>query len=168
MSSREDIPLALYPDCDYIDNEIYDCCIQCYRYDTCEKNWMRENLMKYSMDFKPRVIVGKFANQRVDFCFYDYNKHHDIKCYEKSGEEISEEIVTKTFDKYYSDFGLTYYIRKEDDPEMGVVWVCRAQDPSGMLFFVGYSEFSAAHAVEDCDTARKLILDRYYWKRKSK
>jgi len=42
MSNREDIPLVLYQDCDYIDNEIYDCCIQCYRYDTCKTAWIKK------------------------------------------------------------------------------------------------------------------------------
>ncbi len=41
MIDREDIPLVLYPDCDYIDNEVYDCCIECYRYDICETAWIK-------------------------------------------------------------------------------------------------------------------------------
>jgi hypothetical protein len=165
MSNREDIPLVLYPDCDYIDDEVYYCCIQCYRYDTCVKCWMRENLMKYSMDFKSRVIVvDKSGNKRANFCFYDYNKYHDIKCYEKSGEEIPEETVKKEFARYYSESSLSYFVKKENVSELGLVWVCMAKDPSGMLYFLGYSETSAAQAVEDCDTAKNLILDRYYWK----
>ena len=34
---------------------------------------------------------------------------------------------------------------------------------NGLLYFIGYSEFSALHAIEDCENARKLILGRY-WK----
>ena len=164
MSNREDIPLVLFPWCDYIEDGIYNCCISCYRYDFCEKDWIRRYLMKYSLDFKPRVVfVGcMFIDPSIDFCFYDYNKHHDIKCYDRSGEEIPEETLTKTFDKYYSNSDLVYNVKHEYDHEMGNVWVCRAWDPESMLCFVGYSEFSAAHAIEDLENAKKLILGRYY------
>ncbi len=118
------------------------------------------------MDFKPRVIFmgGLFIDKSVDFCFYDYSKHHDIKCYERSGEEIPEETITKTLNKYYSNSDLTYNIKKEYVYEMGDIWICRAWDPKNLLCFIGYSELSATHAIEDCENARKLILDRYYWR----
>lgn len=123
--------------------------------------------MGYSMDFKSRVVViDKSGNQRANFCFYDddYNKHNDIKCYAQSGEEIPAETVTKAFDRYYSESSLSYFVKKENVSELGLVWVCMAKDPSGMLYFLGYSKTSAAQAIEDCDTAKNLILDRYYWR----
>ena len=32
--------------CDYIDEEIYDYCIQCYRYDICKAAWLKEEQEK--------------------------------------------------------------------------------------------------------------------------
>ena len=124
--------------------------------------------MKYSMDFKPRVVFGTRISQIVDFCFYDYNKHHDIKCYDKNGEEIPEKTVLKTFNSniYYNESDLTYTIKKECYHDIGNVWVCRGwADSKKLLHFIGYSEISAIHAIEDCENSRKLILDRYYRKR---
>jgi hypothetical protein len=115
------------------------------------------------MDFKPRVVFGTFINQLVDLCFYDYSKHHDIRCYDKDGVVVPDEIVTKAFDRYFGDYDLTYSIQKEYYSEMGYIWVCRAwAEAKCLLCFVGYSEFSAAHAIEDLENAKKLILGRYY------
>jgi hypothetical protein len=46
MIDREDIPLVIEPSCDYIDDEVYECCIQCYRYDICEAAWIKEQEKK--------------------------------------------------------------------------------------------------------------------------
>ena len=128
--------------------------------------------MKYSLDFKPRFIVmgakqedGK--STRVDFCFYDYNKHKDIKCYYIENEEavpVDNEIVTDALSRFYcnDDTKLQYRIKFESDPALGDIWICRAVDPNGIAFFVGYSEYSAYHAVEDLENAKRLILQRYY------
>ena len=122
--------------------------------------------MKYSMDFKPRIIFGRFRSELIHFNFYDYSKHKDIKCYDRDGESVvAPETMTHLLNKYYSglDQKLTYHVRYEDDPELGKIFICRAQDANGLLLFVGYSEFSALQAVEDCENARKLILQTY-WK----
>ena len=128
--------------------------------------------MKYSLDFKPRFMIVMSSTKedkksiRIDLCFYDYSKHHDIKCYERDGKEVSEETVEHIFDKYYSaNVNPTYRIKFENDPEIGDVWVCRCIDSNGIAFFIGYSEFSATHAIEDCENAKNIILQRY-WKPK--
>jgi hypothetical protein len=141
--------------------------------------------MKYSMDFKPRVCFVASIDRIVEFCFYDYNKHHDIKCYDKNCEEIPEKTVIKTFDRYYNESDLTYTIKKEyeignewdrylnesdltdtikKEYEKGI-WICHGwTDSKKMLHFIGYSEISPIHAIEDCENARKLILDRYFYR----
>ena len=125
--------------------------------------------MKYSLDFKPRFMIVSPSTKeneesiRVDLCFYNYFKHHDIRCYERSGKEVSDKTVEYILDKYYwGNAKPTYRIKFEKDPEIGDVWVCRCIGPRGIACFIGYSEFSAAHAVEDCENAKSLILERYY------
>jgi len=125
--------------------------------------------MKYSMDFKPRFMAvfqttkETDTHGRIDLCFYDYSKHHDIKCYDRGGVEITKETVEDILDKYYwGNANPTYDIEFKKDPEIGDVWVCRCIGHYGMACFIGYSEFSALHAVEDCENAKKLIIDRYY------
>ena len=140
----------------------------------------KENLMEFSLDFKPRIIIGRFANKKINakdqltpfFNFYDYQKHKDIRCYDIDGTSVVDEaLITRNLGKFYcgKDNELTYYIRFEsednDNPKLNNTYRCLASDPCGILYFCGYSEFSAYHAIEDCEYARKLILQRY-WKPK--
>ena len=123
--------------------------------------------MDYSLDFKPRFVLGINNTTYVYFNFYDYDKHKDIKCYEENGTTpVLDETVEYVLNKYYSgnDKELVYYVKyRESKFTNSKVFECVAQDPNGLLYFIGYSEFSALHAIEDCENARKLILGRY-WK----
>ena len=127
--------------------------------------------MDYSMDFKPRFILGDLTvndtnSDKILFNFYDYSKHKDIKCYEKDGETpVPDETIEHVLNKYYcgDDKRLTYHIVYIDSKLVNApVYRCIAEDPNGLIRFIGYSEFSALHAVEDLENAKKLILGRYY------
>ena len=126
--------------------------------------------MEFSMDFKPRFILGNKEVGEFDFNFYDYDRHKDIKCYDVDGETVvPEEYVTHVLNKYYSkaDHNLSYTVNYIDDPKntskLNKMYICTAYDCGGFIRFKGYSEFSAPHAMEDCEIARKLILQSY-WK----
>jgi hypothetical protein len=121
------------------------------------------------MDFKPRFMIALPSNKenetatRLDLCFYNYFKYHDIRCYDRNGEEYTEETVEHILDKYYwGNANPTYSIKFEKNPKIGDVWVCRCIGHYGTACFIGYSEFSALHALEDCENAKSLILERYY------
>ena len=140
----------------------------------------KEQLMEFSLDFKPRIIFGRFTDKKINskdhltayFNFYDYQKHKDIQCYDIDGKSVVEEsMISGVLNKYYcgKDNKITYYVsftdNDTDNPELNNTYRCLAADPCGILYFCGYSEFSAYHAIEDCEYARKLILQRY-WKPK--
>ena len=126
--------------------------------------------MNYSLNFKPRFMFGIVdsgdPNNQLYFNFYDYSKNKDIKCYENDGEtEIEKEIVSRVLNKFCSEKAEDFvyevkYTKLAGD--LGDLWWAQAIIKEGHIVFFGYSQFSAKHAVEDLETAKKLIMDYYY------
>ena len=128
--------------------------------------------MRYSLDFKPRFLFGILDNSEENkdntlyFNFYDYDKHKDIRCYEKDGEtEVPAATVSHVLNKFCTEDKTDFvydirFIKLAED--LGEVWSAQAIHKSGHLVFFGYSQFSAHHAIEDLEQAKRIILRRYF------